>query len=158
MSDVSTHKRTLKYLRKMTRDDLSEVMHVELSAYSHPWKLKNFEDCLTHSQYSCWIFEFNNKNSGHVILSMGAGEAHLLNICVHPELQGKGWGRKILEEIEWIAKQHQVENCFLEVRISNKKGLNLYHSTGYNEIGLRKAYYPGDNGREDAVVMAKALF
>ncbi len=153
-----SHKRSLKYLRRMTADDLPEVMRVELAAYPHPWKLKNFEDCIIHPQYSCWIFENEKEVCGHVILSIAVGEAHLLNICVHPEKQGKGWGRKLLEEAEWIAIQHKAENCFLEVRVSNKVGLNLYESVGYNEIGYRKAYYPGDKGREDAIIMAKALF
>ena len=142
----------------MTTDDLTEVMRVELESYPHPWTQKNFDDCLKKHQYSCWVFELNNKISGHVVLSAAVGEAHILNICVHPNQQGKGWGRKLLKETEWIAKQHQAENCFLEVRASNKVGLSLYDSEGYNEIGLRKAYYPADKGREDAVVMGKILF
>lgn len=153
-----TANRTLKYLRKMTVHDLSEVMRVEKDSYSYPWSQKNFDDCLKKIQYSCWVFEQENKIQGHVVLLLGAGEAHILNICVHPDRQGKGWGRKLLKETEWIAKQHQAENCFLEVRISNKVGLTLYDSEGYNEIGFRKAYYPADKGREDAIVMAKALF
>ena len=151
-------KRALKYLRKMTIDDLSEVMKVELAAYPHPWSQKNFEDCIRNSIYSCWVFELDQQLAGHVVISTAAGEAHILNICVTPEQQGKGWGRKLLKEAEWIAKQHQAEECFLEVRQSNIIGLNLYESVGYNQIGLRKNYYPTDNGREDAVVMARVLF
>ena len=151
-------KRTLKFLRKMTVDDLPEVMSIESDAYPYPWTQKNFEDCLNKNQYLCWIFELDNKISGYIVLSAAVGEAHILNICVHPKEQGNGWGRKILREAEWIAKQHQAENCFLEVRASNKVGLNLYGSEGYNEVGLRKAYYPADKGREDGIIMAKILF
>lgn len=142
----------------MTVDDLSQVMQVELAAYPHPWTQKNFEDCLQKHLYSCWVFEQDKKLVGHVIISAAAGEAHILNICVSPTEQGKGWGRKLLAEAEWIAKQHKAEDCFLEVRPSNIVGLKLYESVGYNEIGLRKNYYPADKGREDAIVMAKALF
>ena len=142
----------------MTSDDLFQVMQVELAAYPHPWTQKNFEDCLNNDYYSCWAFEGSDKINGYVILSMAVGEAHILNICIHPDKQGHGRGRKLLQEAEWIAKQHQVENCFLEVRVSNKVGLSLYESAGYNEIGYRKAYYPTDKGREDAIIMAKALF
>lgn len=151
-------KRTLKYLRKMTNADLLNVMQVELAAYPHPWTQKNFEDCIRNSVYSCWVFELNEKFVGHVVISTAAGEAHILNICVTPDEQGNGWGRKLLAEAEWIAKQHKAEDCFLEVRQSNTVGLCLYESVGYNQIGLRKNYYPTNNGREDAVVMAKVLF
>lgn len=152
-------KRSLKYLRKMSLDDIPNVFQVELDAYTYPWTKKNFVDCLRSYQYSNWVFELDNKVSGYVVLSIAVGEAHILNICIHPDYQGKGWGRKLLNEAEWIAKQRKAENCFLEVRVSNKVGLNLYMSEGYNEVGLRKKYYPANNkGREDAIVMAKALF
>ena len=150
-------KRDLKYLRKMTLDDLTEVMQGELASYPHPWTQKNFEDCIKNNVYSCWVFEQENKFSGHVVISAAVGEAHILNICVYPEEQSKGWGRKLLEESEWIAKQHRAETCFLEVRPSNKIGMSLYESAGYNEIGMRKGYYPTESGREDAVIMAKTL-
>ncbi len=151
-------KRQLKYLKKMTEDDLEEVMVGELASYPYPWTLGNFKDCLNNRMYSCWIFEHDDEYSGHLVLSTGAGEAHILNICVYPQKQGNGWGRKLLLEAEWIAKQHKAENCILEVRPSNHAGIHLYQSEGYNEIGLRKDYYPADKGREDAIVMAKFLF
>jgi ribosomal-protein-alanine N-acetyltransferase len=154
-----SEKRTLKYLQKMVHADLTKIMQGEMASYPYPWTLGNFEDCLrNHRTYSCWVFELDKEFAGHVILSTGAGEAHILNICVYPEYQNKGWGRKLLAEAEWIAKQYQAENCILEVRQSNKAGIHLYYSEGYNEIGQRKDYYPADKGREDALVMAKTLF
>ena len=148
----------LKYLRKMTSEDLPEVMRGELAAYPYPWTLGNFEDCLKNQAYSCWVLDQNTSFSGHLVLSAVVKEAHILNLCVYPQSQRNGWGRKILQEAEIIAQQKQVETCFLEVRPSNKVGIHLYQSAGYNEIGLRKSYYPADNGREDAIVMAKSLF
>jgi len=150
--------RQLKYLTKMALEDLPQVMQGELASYPHPWTQKNFEDCLQNINYSCWVFKRSDEFSGHLILSANVGEAHILNLCVYPKEQGKGWGRKLLAEAEWIAKQHQAETCFLEVRPSNTAGINLYQTAGYNEVGLRKNYYPANKGREDAVVMAKTLF
>lgn len=168
MSSNDNSSRVLKHLRKMRMGDLSRVMEGELKSYPHPWTEGIFRDCLKTQRYSCWVFEFddsvaneqgnNNQLSGHVVISAVAGEAHILNLCVYPEMQGKGWGRKLLTEAEWIAKQHRAETCFLEVRPSNLAGMSLYQDMGYNEIGMRKNYYPAKKGREDAVVMAKTLF
>lgn len=151
-------KRSLKYLRKMALDDISDVMKGELDSYPHPWTQANFEDCIKNSMYSCWVFEQEEMFLGHLVLSASVGEAHILNLCVYPSIQGQGWGKKLLDEAEWIAKQHQAETCFLEVRPSNTAGVRLYSAAGYNEIGLRKGYYPTNSGREDALVMAKTLF
>ena len=147
----------LNHLHKMKLSDLDRVMQLETLAYPFPWSRKLFEDCLSKPSYTCWVFEYNNSFSGYLISSSAAGEAHILNLCVHPNLQGKGWGRKLLAEAEWIAIQHRADTCFLEVRVSNLAALYLYESSGYNEIGRRKKYYPAKNGREDAIVMAKTL-
>lgn len=147
----------LQYLRPMQVDDLAELMVGELAAYPYPWTQKNFEDCLNNQAYSCWVFEQANKLMGHVVLSLVIKEAHLLNICLYPAYQNQGWGRKLLNESEAIATAAGAETCFLEVRPSNKSGLHLYQTEAYNEIGLRKNYYPADQGREDAIVMAKTL-
>ncbi len=146
-----------KYLREMKMSDLTQVMDGEFAAYPHPWTRRNFEDCLNNKVYSCWVFENENEFSGHLVISVAAKESHILNLCVYPEKQGSGWGRKLLKEAELIAKHNNAETCFLEVRPSNKTGVYLYQSAGYNEIGLRKNYYPADQGREDAIVMAKSL-
>ncbi len=147
----------IEYLRPMIFDDLAELMVGELAAYPYPWTRGNFEDCLSNKAYSCWVFEQDQILLGHVVVSIVLKEAHILNICLYPEYQNKGWGRKLLDEAETIAKKNGAETCFLEVRPSNKSGLHIYHSEAYNEIGLRKNYYPADSGREDAIVMAKTL-
>ena len=154
---MTTNRNKLQHFRKMTPADLDNVMQLESLAYPFPWGRKLFKDSLSKPSYTCWVFEHKNTFSGYLISSSAAGEAHILNLCVHPALQGQGWGRKLLAEAEWIATQHRADTCFLEVRISNHAALHLYESSGYNEIGRRKRYYPAENGREDAVVMAKIL-
>jgi ribosomal-protein-alanine N-acetyltransferase len=47
---------------------------------------------------------------------------------------------------------------WLEVRESNAPALNLYQSFGFQQVGLRKDYYPaGRTTRESAVVMSMPL-
>jgi len=46
---------------------------------------------------------------------------------------------------------------FLEVRPSNTQAINLYDSLGFETVGLRRHYYPADQGREDALVMRYGL-
>jgi ribosomal-protein-alanine N-acetyltransferase len=142
----------------MTMQDLPGVMTGERASYPHPWTEKIFLDCLESNYYSCWVLELESQLAGHVVISAAVGEAHILNLCVYPQNQRQGWGRKLLKEAEWIARQHKAETCFLEVRPSNIVGVTLYQTMGYNEVGVRKNYYPADKGREDAIVMAKTLF
>lgn len=142
--------------RPMKKADLKTVIEIEASAYEFPWEPVTFKDCLKVG-YCCWVGE----KAGHVvaygILTVGAGESHVLNVCIAPTVQGRGYGRLMMEKLIEVAKSKRAEMMILEVRPSNTRAMALYHELGFNEIGTRKGYYPARNGREDALVLARML-
>lgn len=145
-------------IRKMLNVDLPKVYENEVAAYTHPWTAGILSDCL-RSGYACQVVEQDNHLVGHGVLSAAAGEAHLLNLCISPDWQGKGLGRKLLHRMVRLASEAGADTVFLEVRVSNQSAQLLYQSEGFCEIGQRRAYYPHDeHGREDAVLFAKPLF
>ncbi|WP_348759247.1 ribosomal protein S18-alanine N-acetyltransferase [Candidatus Methylocalor cossyra] len=143
-------------LRPMRRSDLKAVAAIEKLAYEFPWEPATFRDCFNVG-YSCWIGERAGQVVSYGICSVGAGESHILNLCVAPASQRQGYGRRMLEKLMEVARNHRAESIFLEVRPSNKAAIRLYRQMGFNEIGTRKDYYPARKGREDALVMARML-
>ena len=140
----------------METEDLDNVMQIEETSYTHPWTKGIFRDCLRVG-YCAWVMEIDEEIIGYGIMSIAAGEAHILNVCIHPDFQGRGLGRKILHRLTTLARDHGVDTMFLEVRASNSIAQLLYESEGFNEIGQRRGYYPATEGREDALVFAKVL-
>jgi ribosomal-protein-alanine N-acetyltransferase len=143
-------------LRPMQESDLPIIMAIEERAYPYPWALANFKDCLKHN-YDCWVYEQNEHIIAYTVLMLVLDELSILNVCVNPFHQRQGLGAALLNTIENLAVERGMTNCFLEVRPSNKAALKLYQKQGFHEIGLRKRYYPAATGREDAIVMAKAI-
>ena len=143
-------------IRPMQVTDLDVVLTNERRSYSHPWSQGIFENCLANDS-SCWVLEVQESVIGHGILSVGADEAHLLNVCVLPDYQGKGYGRVLVEYLIAQARKKAATIMFLEVRASNQTAYRLYENLGFNEIGLRPDYYPAYSGREDALVLAIEL-
>lgn len=144
-------------IRALTEADLTEVARIEAAAYPFPWTLGIFRDCL-RAGYHGWVLARPGAIYGYGMLSVAAGEAHLLNLCVDPVRQGEGHGRRLLARMLDLARWHRCERIFLEVRPSNPVAITLYHDMGFNEIGRRPNYYPAATGREDALVMALELF
>ncbi|OOG66127.1 ribosomal-protein-alanine N-acetyltransferase [Rhodanobacter sp. B04] len=140
-------------VRAMRAKDLSTVSAMEVASYEFPWSHGIFNDCLK-AGHPCWVLCVDAMVAGYGILSMGAGEAHLLNICIAPDYRGKGLGRHLLGRLLDIARWNGAERLFLEVRPSNPLAKTLYESAGFSEIGRRPRYYPARDGREDAIVMA----
>jgi len=143
-------------VRAMRREDLAGVAALERASYDFPWSEGIFGDCLKAGHPS-WVLWVEGEMAGYGVLSVAAGEAHVLNVCVAPEAHGRGHGRRLLRALLRIARGRGAERVFLEVRPSNPGAIALYHSEGFNEIGRRPRYYPARGGREDALVMAIEL-
>jgi ribosomal-protein-alanine N-acetyltransferase len=142
--------------RPMTEADLDTVLKIEYAAFSHPWTRGIFTDSL--SSYHCWVMFEGSQQVGHGVIQVILDEAHLLNITVKVESQGRGLGYTLLEHLMKQAKAQGANDCFLEVRDSNQTAYRLYERYGFNEVGRRRGYYPAVGGREDALVMVCPLF
>lgn len=140
----------------MRNDDLEAVGTIERVAGDFPWTEGTFIDCL-EAGYEAWVYERRGTIYGYGIAVVKAGEAHVLNICVHPSYQHQGCGRYILRHLIKISRERGANTVFLEVRPSNYPALCLYHKFGFNEVGTRKGYYPAHKGREDALLLALSL-
>jgi len=143
-------------IRLMLPSDLKAVARVESAAYDYPWSIAIFRDCLLAGYYSL-VLDIGGAVTGYAIMSMAAGEAHILNLCIHPGARHCGFGRRLLNALLVKAHECEVGRAFLEVRPSNRVALKLYRTAGFVEIGVRPAYYQAANGREDAIVLAATL-
>jgi ribosomal-protein-alanine N-acetyltransferase len=139
-------------VRGMRTEDLVTVSAMENISYDFPWSAGIFSDCVK-AGHPCWVLCVDSVVAGYGILSMGAGEAHVLNLCIGPDYRGRGLGRHLLGRLLDIAHWNGAERVFLEVRPSNPLAKALYESVGFSEIGRRPRYYPAHGGREDAIVM-----
>ncbi len=145
------------HLRAMQHDDVSRVVGIERRVYEFPWTARIFEDCINVG-YVCRVFEYPRTVLGYGIMSVGAGECHILNVGIDPGFQGRGLGRLMMERLMAIARRSKARIAFLEVRVSNERAVDLYDKMGFSEIGRRNNYYPAaDGGRESALVLAKLL-
>ncbi|MBZ4200358.1 MAG: ribosomal protein S18-alanine N-acetyltransferase [Methylotenera sp.] len=142
--------------RPMQLADLDTIMAIEKVIYPYPWTRGNFSDSLA-SGYSAYVLWRNEKIIGYALMMLVLDEAHLLNLSIAKECQKQGLGRCLLQTMLDLAKSRQAANVFLEVRISNQSAIALYENTGFNEMAIRRGYYPAENGREDAVLMGLAL-
>lgn len=143
--------------RPMRTEDVPVVAAIEAQAYAFPWTAGLFNDCLV-AGYGAWVLEAADGDlQAYAILAIGADEAHLLNLCVVPRCQGRGFGRSLLRRMIELARWHHADRIFLEVRPSNPAAIALYASEGFSQIGRRPRYYPAKDGREDALVMALEL-
>jgi len=130
---------------------------MERRNYEFSWSDGIFRDCVK-AGYICKLVQLNREVIGYGVMQIGADEAHILNLCIDQPFQRQGFARLLLEHLIQLAASEKAHIVFLEVRPSNPRAIELYQRSGFNEIGLRKAYYDSHKGREDALVMARSIF
>jgi len=136
--------------------DVDEVLSIERALYAFPWTRGNFVDSIS-SGYNVWGYRVGGELVGYFVLMLAVDEAHLLNIGVVEQQQGMGFGARLLSHALLVAQQAGATSVLLEVRPSNAKALALYRHFGFEQIGVRQGYYPAAQGREDALVLRRAL-
>jgi ribosomal-protein-alanine N-acetyltransferase len=151
--------------------DLDAVLEIEAVSHLHPWTKGNFSDSLAAGHWAyCIRPQVDQAIHGsyldpvvlwaYCVLFPAVNELHLLNITVSPKLRKLGLAFRIMAAIEGVAAQQKMPRIILEVRPSNIAAVTLYQKLGYEQIGIRKNYYPAhlQSGiREDALVMAKSI-
>lgn len=146
-------------VRLLAINDLPAIMEIELRSYEFPWTEAIFRDCFRAGYVGLALTDPRDHSLlGYGVLSIAAGEAHLLNLAIDPKLQGMGLGKRLLQRLLDQARWYRANQVFLEVRKSNQAAIALYDKAGFNQVGERPNYYPGRKQREDAIVMALELF
>ncbi|HEX5161757.1 MAG TPA: ribosomal protein S18-alanine N-acetyltransferase [Steroidobacteraceae bacterium] len=143
-------------IRPLMEIDLPEVASIEQQSYAFPWSENIFRDCLRVG-YTCRALDLAGQIIGYGVMSLGAGEAHILNVCVREQFRSVGFGRRLLEHLLERAAAAGVAEAFLEVRPSNLSAIRLYQHLGFEQIGIRRGYYQAPDGREDAIVLKREL-
>jgi ribosomal-protein-alanine N-acetyltransferase len=144
------------HIRPMMEIDLPEVAVIEQTSYVFPWSENIFRDCLRVG-YTCRALDLAGQIIGYGVMSLGAGEAHVLNVCVREQFRNVGFGRRLLEHLLERASAAGVAEAFLEVRPSNLSAIRLYQHMGFEQIGIRRGYYQAPDGREDAIVLKREI-
>jgi ribosomal-protein-alanine N-acetyltransferase len=144
-------------LAPMLLTDLDAVLAIELAVYPFPWTRGNFVDSLAAGHWMRVLREGDCTLAGYAVALPGVDEMHLLNLTVAPQRQGRGLGRALLDALVAECRRMQQPALWLEVRESNLRACSIYRRYGFEEVALRRGYYPAAGRREDAIVMKLAL-
>lgn len=140
----------------LTAADLATAFKIEQASHALPWTQATFASN-QGERYLNLKLNAEGQMAGFAITQIVLNEATLFNIAVHPDWQHRGLGRTLLNALIEQLENRGVVTLWLEVRASNSVAIALYEDLGFNEVTLRRNYYPSAIGREDAIVMALPL-
>ena len=143
----------------MQQQDLPAVIEIERQSNSHPWTERNFRDAMA-SGYLSLVARDHGEICAFAIARAVVDEAELLLIAVTPSERRQGVAALLWTELKQRLHIAGATKIFLEVRASNAPARSFYASRGFNQVGVRKNYYPNGvhaGDREHAVQMQVTL-
>lgn len=143
-------------VQPMRASDVDEVLAIEYQLCDFPWSRSNFTDSIA-SGYSCRVCRVDTLLVGYFVLMLAVDDAHLLTIGVAPGHQRQGYGARLLRQAMVLGLAGGAKTLLLEVRRTNSKALAMYRHFGFQQVGVRRGYYPAAGGREDALVLTHPL-
>jgi ribosomal-protein-alanine N-acetyltransferase len=143
-------------IRDMSARDLDDVLFIERASFPTPWSRESFLFEIEENPFA-WnvVLEAGKRLQAYACLWIVDRELKINNLAVHPDARGRGFGRRILEEVLAQARRRGCVEAALEVRPSNAAARALYESLGFRAVGRRKGYY--QDTREDAILMTSRL-
>lgn len=149
-------RRLMPFISPLLESDIDRIFAIEQAAHSVPWSLGTLKNSQGERYHNLKIGE-GEQILGFAICQYVLDEANLFNIAVDPAYQGKGLGEMLLRRLISDLAEKGIASLWLEVRQSNP-AQKLYEKLGFNQVDIRKNYYPtADGGRENAVIMALYL-
>lgn len=144
-------------IRRLTCADLPAMLRIERAAYDYPWSEGVFRDCFRVGYRSFGGVDGDGSLMGYGLLSIAVTDAHVLNLCVGPRYRRKRVASRLLTRLLECGRDEGAATLMLEVRVSNQTALELYRHMGFDCVGRRKRYYPAVDGREDALLLSRAI-
>lgn len=140
------------HIRRMTLDDIEQVVAIDRVSFSLPWPERSFRFELTDNPSSrCWVADVDGRIAGVIVAWLLVDEVHIATLATHPEFRRQGIAQALLLHVLKHGAQEGALSSFLEVRAGNLAAQAMYRKFGYEETGRRPRYYK-DNG-EDAILM-----
>lgn len=138
-------------IRPLTYADMARVLEIERSSFADPWSEALFAIELERSDRVWLAAEAEGRLVGYAGAMLVGREADLMDIAVDAAARGRGTARALLWALAAEVLDRGVDRLTLEVRPSNAEALALYASCGFDQVGVRRGYYP-ETG-EDALVL-----
>jgi ribosomal-protein-alanine N-acetyltransferase len=143
-------------IRPLRPEDIGAVVSIEAESFSTPWSPETFSGLIGRDAVELIVMvDQDTEVIGYAVLWCILDQGELANLALATPRRGEGLGGLLLRHVLRVAKGRGVEKLFLEVRASNRRAIELYRAQGFEEVGVRKAYY--EQPREDALVMLLRL-
>ena len=152
-------------IRQCDKDDVPMVIEINMKTLPEHYSDYFYYEILTEFPETFLVAEQDAKVVGYVMCRIEYGfshlkrlglarKGHIISVAVLEEHRGKGLGSGLIGLAEKEMEKKSCTESYLEVRVSNQGGIDLYTRLNYRVTGKLESYY---RDGEAAYLMASNL-
>jgi ribosomal-protein-alanine N-acetyltransferase len=152
-------------LRKFAPDDLQNVMRLNRETLPENYTDYFFMDLHERFPAAFIVAEEDHTIVGYIMCRIEVGlsnlglgglirKGHVVSVAVLPRARRRGVAQALINTAIEGMRSYKAKLCYLEVRVTNDAGINLYKKIGFEVSRTIHGYY---SDGEDAYVMSKKL-
>ena len=145
-------------IRPLYSTDLDALLLLEQGSRPNDgWSRQLFIDQLWHPYSHQWLMEDDHQAVvGYLIALLIPGvEGQLINLLIAPTARRQGLASSLHDQLTSTARDLNIPELQLEVRVDNHAAIRLYEQLGYVPVGCRPNYYQHPSA--DALLMCLHL-
>lgn len=141
--------------------DVDDLADLHAASFHRGWSAAEIEALLSDDAVFAIVARraspFGSRRPVGFVMVRGAGpEAEVLTLAVSPRQRRRGVGRALMDAAIRRLYHDRVRSLFLEVDETNEAARALYARLRFKEVGRRKNYYAGADGRTGSAVVMRA--
>lgn len=135
--------------------DMPVLAALHALCFEQPWDQDALQTLvLAPGGFGCLSLDpTENAPCGFALGRVAATECELLSIGMVPAYRQRGWGAALIGSLVSEAARRGADRVLLEVAEDNRAAIALYRATGFEKVGLRRAYYRRPDGAIDAAIL-----
>ena len=154
--------------RKINAADFEWIYGLYMHPETNPWLLyemmdkESFQPIFNELLEKEIIYVYAEDNSAIGMFKLiqlqhrNAHMAYLGGLAIHPDFSGKGYGKKMMQEILALGKEMNLLRIELSTACINEKAISLYEKAGFSKEGILRKYtwLKSENRFLDEVMMS----
>lgn len=115
--------------------DLAAVARLDAAAFPPLWHFDTtmLRELLLTSRLQ--VAFHHDALVGYTALTTSADSAHLARLAIHPDWQGRGWGKALLFDTLHYAQTAGGQTVMLNTQVHNRTAQQLYRAVGFRATG-----------------------
>jgi ribosomal-protein-alanine N-acetyltransferase len=136
-------------LRRCQALDVEEIYEVETKSFKPDdvYSIELLKFLCAYCNDHSYVYVADGKIIGYIITCIEGGAAHVISIATDPQYRRRGVGKSLLCTALNLLAKGEVQEVFLEVRVTNEAALSLYRAAGFELVEILRNYYSdGEDG------------